>query len=232
MRKKLNLVIAGHDVVFSRRKGTRNLRISIKSDNTILLTAPHIISEKRAVDFLHSKKEWLEEHVKPVDTFEHNSLLGKGGRVQVSYTEGDSSVRLNKFDVVVKVPTQEHLTSKFIQNKISLSADKSIKKQAENLLPQRLEQLSKKYDIPYRSVTVRKLKSRWGSCDSNNDITLNMYLVQLDWALIDYVIIHELVHTKHKHHQPEFWHDVEKILPDHKNLRKKLKEHKTTVFAQ
>ena len=233
MRKKLDITIAGHDVVFSRRKGTRHLRISIKSDSTILLTAPHIVSEKKAVEYLLSKKDWIEQHIKPTAKFEDNSLIGKGGRVIILTENIEApSVRVHKYDVIVKVASLDQVQEPELQKKIATSADKSIKKQAEVLLPQRLEQLSKKYGISYRSSSVRKLKSRWGSCDSNNDITLNMYLIQLDWSLIDYVIVHELVHTIHKHHQSEFWDEVTKILPEHKELRKRLKEHKTTAFAQ
>lgn len=232
MRKKLEVSIAGHPVVLSRRKGTRNLKISIKSDNSILLTAPHIISEQKAVEFLLSKRYWIEERLQPRTVFEEGSLIGKGGRVLVHSNEPTISVRLSKYDVVVKLPSELDIQDNEIQDKISESADKSIKKQAEQLLPQRLEQLSTKYRISYRNSQVKKLKSRWGSCDSNNDIVLNMYLVQLDWSLIDYVIVHELAHTRHKHHQREFWDEVASILPDYKERRKALKEHKTAAFAQ
>lgn len=233
MRKKLDISIAGHDVVLSRRKGTRHLRIAIKSDNTILLTAPYLITEKKAVDFLLAKEEWIEKHAKPVSEFEENSLIGKGGRVILHVDpSADPHVRVNKYDVVVTVADEQDIYDVNIQKKITESADKSIKKQAEMLLPQRLQQLSEKYGLDYSMVTVRKLKSRWGSCDSHNNITLNMYLVQLEWSLIDYVIIHELVHTMHRHHQPEFWSEVERVLPNHKELRKRLKIHKTIAFAQ
>ena len=78
---------------------------------------------------------------------------------------------------------------------------------------------------------IRTMKTKWGSCDQNHDITLNYYLMQLPWNLIDYVLIHELVHTEHLNHSEEFWNRFEEALPGAKKIRKELKTYKTSVIA-
>jgi predicted metal-dependent hydrolase len=118
-----------------------------------------------------------------------------------------------------------------VQSAMKKVAEKALGLEAERLLPQRLETLAQKYNCTYASVTTRKLTSRWGSCDSRKQITLSIYLMQLSWELIDYVIIHELAHTTHQHHQADFWEEVERMLPSWKTLRKELKSKPTDVFA-
>ncbi len=230
MRKTLDFTIDGLEVVLARRKGTKNLRVSIKSDGRILLSAPRLVSEKQAVDFLKSKQDWIKKHLKKPETLVNGSQIGKAGRVLAMIDDNfKNTVRLNGLNVVVQARSAAELESPEIQNKIRATAEKSLKKQAENLLPQRLKTLSQQTGLDYGDVSVRKLKSRWGSCDQDDNIVLNIYLIQLDWDLIDYVLIHELAHTVHKHHQAEFWDLVEQNLPDYKARRKTLKTHSTAV---
>jgi predicted metal-dependent hydrolase len=83
--------------------------------------------------------------------------------------------------------------------------------------------------LSYHSVKVKRLASRWGSCSSNKVITLNFFLMQLPWPLIDYVLIHELIHTRHMNHSPDFWNDFERIHPGAKNTRNILKQYRPVI---
>lgn len=93
-------------------------------------------------------------------------------------------------------------------------------------LIQRLEYLSSTYNIPYNKVTIRNQKTRWGSCSGNNNISLNIKLMLLPDELRDYVIMHELVHTRIKNHSKEFWKELDYYFPHSKNLDKKLRDYK------
>ena len=73
-------------------------------------------------------------------------------------------------------------------------------------------------------ISFRFNKSRWGSCSYQDSIVFNYYLVKLPIELIEYVVVHELSHIKHKHHQKSFWDEVAKVLPDVKLRRKKLRK--------
>ncbi len=79
-------------------------------------------------------------------------------------------------------------------------------------------------NLPFGRLTIRQQKTRWGSCSSQNNISLNRYLVFLPKELMDYVIIHELVHTKVKNHGKEFWQLLETHYPDYKNAVKALRK--------
>ncbi|MCK7530496.1 MAG: M48 family metallopeptidase [Marinilabiliales bacterium] len=74
-----------------------------------------------------------------------------------------------------------------------------------------------------RSVGVRKMKRRWGTCRTNGAIWFNRELMKKDPVLIDYVIIHELCHLVHHNHGREYYELLESIIPDYKQLRNKLR---------
>lgn len=95
--------------------------------------------------------------------------------------------------------------------------------EATEMLKGRAEELSVELGLPIRGVTVRKQRTRWGSCTAKNHINLNIRLAGLPPDLVDYVIIHELVHTRVKNHGPEFWRVLDEYLPGAAALRDLLK---------
>ena len=104
-----------------------------------------------------------------------------------------------------------------------------MKQEALKLLPERLASLASKHSFRYKSVRIKKLVSRWGSCSNDRVITLNYFLMQLPWHLIDYVLIHELVHTKHLNHSLDFWLEFDKVYPEAKITRRQLKEYRPII---
>lgn len=96
------------------------------------------------------------------------------------------------------------------------------RKAARQVLVCRLNQLSEQLGLPYNKVFVKCQKTRWGSCSMANNINLNANLVRLPQELMDYAIIHELVHTKIKHHGKEFWDLLVRCLPDALELDREL----------
>jgi predicted metal-dependent hydrolase len=89
-------------------------------------------------------------------------------------------------------------------------------------LGRRLLELAVRHGFNYRGVSIRKQRSRWGSCSRDNRISLNLQLMILPDRLRDYVLLHELLHTRIKHHGPEFWAELERLQSDARSLRKEL----------
>jgi len=94
---------------------------------------------------------------------------------------------------------------------------------AKSYLVGRLKHLANKHGFSYNSVSVRSQKTRWGSCSFNNNISLNIKLICLPKDLSDYVILHELAHTKIKNHSPSFWSFLNQHVLDVKKKDKALK---------
>ena len=89
----------------------------------------------------------------------------------------------------------------------------------------RINELADKYGFIFNKVSIRNQKTRWGSCSIKNNISLNIQLMRLSNSLIDYVILHELVHTVVKNHSILFWNTLDIYVNDAKKTDKRLKQY-------
>lgn len=104
--------------------------------------------------------------------------------------------------------------------------------QARRALIERLNEIAKTHDLHYAKVTIRKQKTRWGSCSTKNNISLNINLARLPEKLRDYVLLHELVHTRIKNHSKEFWAELDKAVGGNsRTLAKKVRNYKLHQMA-
>lgn len=109
----------------------------------------------------------------------------------------------------------------------------ALRKQAKAVLGARLEELAKQFGFSYKGVRFQWMKSRWGSCSSQNAISLNLALIYLPVELQDYVILHELCHTRVKNHGKGFWALLDEYTNlQSKQLAKKMKEYKIGDIEQ
>ncbi len=92
-------------------------------------------------------------------------------------------------------------------------------------LKRKVDNLAARHGFTYNRVSFRNQRTRWGSCSTNNDISLNIKLALLPEDLVDYVILHELVHTQVKNHAPEFWEEVGKYIKQPKQKAAALKKY-------
>lgn len=103
---------------------------------------------------------------------------------------------------------------------VQSSIDKNTAKAA---LTHKLEILAQKHGFAYNRVSVKNQRTIWGSCSVKNNINLNCKLYALPDTLQEYVILHELVHLKHRNHSPAFWNELARYCPDYKVRKTELK---------
>jgi predicted metal-dependent hydrolase len=100
----------------------------------------------------------------------------------------------------------------------------------QGVLFERLKEMAAQHGFRYNRAGIRNQKSRWGSCSSKNNISLNIHLLNLPEHLRDYVILHELVHTEHKNHSKRFWTRLDEVVDGKsKVLRKEMKSYRIEV---
>ena len=100
----------------------------------------------------------------------------------------------------------------------------ALRKNAKLVLPPRLYALSKQHGLPFHEVKVNSSSGRWGSCSTRRDINLSYYLLLLPQHLIDYVLLHELTHTRIMNHGAEFWEMLDRLTEGRcEALRQELK---------
>lgn len=88
----------------------------------------------------------------------------------------------------------------------------------------RVEYFAPLVGVDYNRIFIKEQKTRWGSCSSLGNLNFNWKLILLDELLLDYVVVHELAHRKQMNHSPAFWAEVERVLPDYRERRKRLRE--------
>mgnify|MGYP004642884029 FL=1 len=110
-------------------------------------------------------------------------------------------------------------TEKLTREKVIALAEEALK-----VIPARVEYFAKVIGVTYGKITIRNQKTRWGSCSSKGNLNFNCLLMLAPPEVLDYVVVHELCHRKQMNHSKAFWLEVEKVLPDYKEVRKWLKE--------
>jgi len=153
-------------------------------------------------------------------------------RINISI-RGISNVRVSiPFNISFKSAEQfVHLKTDWIRNNLKKISKNKIKLEevdknyARKILKQRLDYLCEKYNFEYGKLSIRNQKTRWGSCSAKNNISLNAKLTSFPIELMDYVILHELVHTKVKNHSKDFWNTLDKYVLDSKKINKELKKY-------
>ncbi len=101
---------------------------------------------------------------------------------------------------------------------------KLLKEKAKAVLQKKAEYYALLMGVSFGRITIRKQKTRWGSCSSKGNLSFNCMLMRLPEELINYVVVHELAHLKQMNHSSKFWAEVGAVLPNYKALRKELKE--------
>ena len=104
------------------------------------------------------------------------------------------------------------------------------RKVARKILCRRIGELAQLNNFVYNRVSIRKQKTRWGSCSTKNNINLNANLLHLPPELVDYVLLHELVHTRVKNHGKDFWDELETVVPNARQVDRKLKDYQYCLF--
>lgn len=194
----------------------------------LFVTLPRFASERHAQSLVDSSRDsirlWRAKHAKQTRVFHNNDTIGRSHvlRFQVSNTSA-ISVKHRGLTIVVEYPVNLFETDPRVQRAAKPAIDKALQKEARAYLPRRLSYLAEHHGFQYAKIRFGTQKGRWGSCSSHGTISLNVGLMLLEPELIDYVLVHELCHTKQMNHSTMFWSCVEACLPDYKARRKLLK---------
>lgn len=209
-----------------KRKSSRNLRLSINSTGEVRVSIPIWAPYSSGLTFAKSKYEWIKSQKRTPKLLINKQSIGKAHHlVFIPTTSIKISSRVVDNEIRVNHPINVDASDETVQASANKASIKALRTQAEQLLPRRLSELALLHGYQYRSVSIKRLKSRWGSCDQKSNIVLNLYLIQLPWELIDYVLVHELVHTKVMRHGPDFWRAMQLEIPNLKSLKSKIKKY-------
>jgi predicted metal-dependent hydrolase len=216
-------------VVIAKKKGMKSMRIRIGNSNEVVVSTPWFVSNRYVMKFVDEKIEWITKNQVGSQLVLYDGMgLGLHGVLKVA--EGAKTFKVKTSTEGVTVCLPDGLKINDFQVQIIDAAIKYLKNETEATVLPRLLELSKRHNYRFHQARVKKLKSRWGSCDQSKNITVNAFLVQLDQELIDYVLLHELAHTTHMNHSSAFWSQVSQTCPEYKKLRKKLRAFRPRLY--
>jgi predicted metal-dependent hydrolase len=233
MAQKLIHVKNIGDVILNKRRGSRSLRLSVTHDGRVRVSMPIWTPYHVGHAFVLNKATWLQAQLekREVNLITHGDRIGKAHRIRI-FMEPRSkiSTRVTDTEIVIKLPLSFSVNDEEAQLAIKLAAIRALKQEANHLLPGRLKELADLHGFKYHAVSIKLLRSRWGSCSSHSDIALNCFLMQLPWDLIDYVLLHELNHTKVMAHGPRFWAELGKYVTNLGQKRKAIRIYRPALI--
>ena len=217
--KQKNSNLFGSNTVIDINRNIKLKSITIKiSKNYIKITMPFFITNKNINDLLKKKFNWIkkqlliQQDIQPLINKEYTDnekfkFLGKDYKLNI--IKGIRySVKIENDLLVVVVKDTENII------KIKRLIQKWFNEKSLLYFQEKTFLYAKKNNLEFSSIKVRNYKARWGSCSINGDIAFNWRLIMAPPKIIEYVIIHELVHLIEHNHSPRYWEQVKKIYPD------------------
>lgn len=217
------------------KKKNKNISIRITPDGIVRVTAPLLTTDSYIHEVLYKKAEWVLSNLKLIEEINNGIqsrkysrgdsivYLGKECKLKViDEVEADSRIRLKgeEFEVHVKPEWDEEEREKSIRNGLA----EWYKHEAFKKFKDRTRYYSEILKLYPNNIRVKEQRSIWGSCSSKDNINFNWKLIMAPQAVLDYIVVHELCHLRHRDHSKNFWNLVEQTMPDYRSKRKWLKE--------
>ena len=182
-------------VKLENKKNIKHCYLRILKNDLIQIRANIYFTIYDAKDLISRKKEWIE-----------SSIL----KMQ------DKSINEDEFLLLGEIKKIDEYKIKNI--------DTFYRKEIEKILHQKVQEHSIRMNLFPTSISYRKNKRTWGSCNYKNGLNFNILLMKFPLEVMEYVIVHELAHIKHKNHSKDFWNLVAVFCPNYKEIEKQFKK--------
>ena len=239
MPDKIIFIDGVGDVIFRHSIRAKHLNISVKPFIGARVSVPDGMSYLKAERLINERKVWLNKHLGKMKEFENQQTLfdensdycTKHHQLKLRNEDRKNiSVRISKRKINVVYPTQLNSNSKEVQTAIRMGIERALKIEAKQYLPDKIKLLAAKFGFRYNKLSLKNIKSRWGSCSRINNINLSIHLMKLPEHLIDYVILHELAHIIHHNHSARFWNLLDDLTVGAKKLDKELRKYRIGIY--
>jgi len=198
------------------RSNRKTISIIIQADGIVTVRAPLHVSDRQIWSFVRAKADWIREKQKLV---QKNASQAQPRQ----YRDGEVFWFLGKtypLEIRASTPAVVYLDGKLIlrasaQSRAQAALTRWYREQAARVMNERTASLARQYGFHYKQVKITSARTRWGSCSTTGTISYPWRLVMAPLPVIDYVVIHELVHTEVRNHGPAFWKRVSGLVPDY-----------------
>jgi len=201
------------------KKKIKSLRIKVYPNQKVKVSAPNRLKYDDIISFIESKMSWIEIHLKTFENRpkkaeikmikgENHYFLGKKYELEIVYVKNKHKIIKNESKLELHI--RENTKTK---NRL-LVLENCYKSELEKIIPELILKWENIINVKVNEFTIRKTKRIWGSCNINKKkITLSLELAKKDIDLIEYVLVHELVHLLERYHNKNFFRLMDKYLP-------------------
>jgi len=212
------------------RKRRKTISLNISEANEIIISAPYFTPVREIKSFVDQRQDWIEKIIKKQTharlsrrekefvTGEYFHYLGESYPLEAFYepqqnpglllwdqrfylnAPEDKEIRKNYFIIWYKQKALEHII-------------------------ERVNIFQKQFNLLARGVRISSARQRWGSCSPDNKLAFSFRLIMMPPEVIDYVVVHELMHIREKSHSKRFWRLVAAAMPDYKTRQRNLRKH-------
>jgi len=217
----------------------KTVSIQVYQDCTVKIRVPVGLSQQKINDIITKKEGWIN---KKIQHFQQNQkevtskkeyidgevfyYLGKSCKIKINEVKKKNSIEFNESIIIINKTPKRNIKNILAKWFLELA-----KQTFASRLEINFEIFSKQYHFPFPTLQIKKMKSRWGSMSSRGNMVLNKNLIHTPIECIDYVIMHELCHLKHKNHGKRFHKLQAKFTPNCKEIKKRLKEFNSEISS-
>lgn len=217
-------------VKVTKKRGMRSLRLRINPKGEVAVSAPWTVPKGYVEQFIADRRDWIiKNNSSPQAPLMSGVYFGASSKLIIRERHSRNYTVADGRNLIVHLAGEFDPSDRKQQDYIEKKVIAAMQTEAENVLLPRLEQLAIQTGHEFNQAYVKRLTSRWGSCDSQKNIILNVFLLQLPEKLRDYVILHELTHTKYMDHSTGFWRHMEELMPSVRLYRKLLKQYQPRI---
>jgi predicted metal-dependent hydrolase len=198
-------------VNFFKNRRSKNIKIRVKPDQSVHVSFPFYVSMFEVSQFVNKNMGWITEQQQK---FETQKSKIEAGQIQtklhlITVIEGsENKTKVNFYEIEIRLADFDSESSRSYLENVMVGIYRF---EAHKILPSKLTELAQKHGFQFNKLTIRNNKRNWGSCSALNNISLNLQMMKLPDELIEYILLHELVHTRFKNHGPHFWQKLDEI---------------------
>jgi len=207
-------------IVRSRR---RTIALIITKDAALEVRAPRLMPLRFIWNFIERKQNWILRK----QEFMRNNLLAYAPKM---FLDGEEFWYLGTMYPLKIINSSKIILSENLQFPSALLNDANkhltawYKKEARAIITERIVYYADLVKLKYKTIKITSAKTRWGSCSARGGLNFTWRLVMAPLAVVDYVVVHELVHLVERNHSQRFWQKVANIMPDYQARRRWLKQ--------
>lgn len=194
------------------------------------MSTPLYLIKRTLLNSTGELRQMLAAHP-PRTIYANGQQVGIGHTIRAIYSEQSQKITtgVRSGNITITLPTGQTLESIAAQEHLRAAIKRALRREAEDYLPRRLRELAEMHGFSYQKTRLSHASGRWGSCSSHGTISLNIALMKLSSELIDYVLVHELCHTREMNHSRAFWDLVSRYDSNYATHRKQVKDQAPSI---